>query len=239
MQTTSSPTSTRRSRRHKDWPVAVWLTVSAALILLGFWGAAQGSGSNDDEILYDPGLAVGGIVFYGLLIAISFAIARGFPSRNEALGFRRFRLRWVWISLAVVVATTIVAVAVEPFLHGGEDQGLGADSWQPEHAGAFALNVGVLVLLGPFAEELFFRGLGVRVLMVFGGLVAILVTGVVFGLVHGLLGALPPLVLFGIGLAWVRLRSASVWPSFIGHALYNGLGILLLVLAWATDTPVN
>jgi uncharacterized protein len=239
MQTTSSPTSTRRSRRRKDWPVAVWLTVSAALILLGFWGATQGSGSNDDEILYDPGLAVSGIVFYGLLIAISFAIARGFPSRNEALGFRRFRLRWVWISLAVVVATTIVAVAVEPFLHGGEDQGLGADSWQPEHAGAFALNVGVLVLLGPFAEELFFRGLGVRVLMVFGGLVAILVTGVIFGLVHGLLGALPPLVLFGIGLAWVRLRSASVWPSFIGHALYNGLGILLLVLAWATDTPVN
>jgi uncharacterized protein len=239
MQTTSSPTSTRRSRRRKDWPVGVWLTVSAALILLGFWGATQGSGSNDDEILYDPGLAVSGIVFYGLLIAISFAIARGFPSRNEALGFRRFRLRWVWISLAVVVATTIVAVAVEPFLHGGEDQGLGADSWQPEHAGAFALNVGVLVLLGPFAEELFFRGLGVRVLMVFGGLVAILVTGVIFGLVHGLLGALPPLVLFGIGLAWVRLRSASVWPSFIGHALYNGLGILLLVLAWATDTPVN
>jgi uncharacterized protein len=239
MQTTSSPTSIRRSRRRKDWPVAVWLTVSAALILLGFWGATQGAGSNDDEILYDPGLAVSGIVFYGLLIAISFVIARGFPSRNEALGFRRFRLRWVWISLAVVVATTIVAVAVEPFLHGGEDQGLGADSWQPEHAGAFALNVGVLVLLGPFAEELFFRGLGVRVLMVFGGLVAILVTGVVFGLVHGLLGALPPLVLFGIGLAWVRLRSASVWPSFIGHALYNGLGILLLVLAWATDTQVN
>jgi hypothetical protein len=74
--------------------------------------------------------------------------------------------------------------------------------------------------------------------MVFGGLAAILATGVVFGLVHGILGALPPLVLFGIGLAWVRLRSASVWPSFIGHAAYNGLGVLLLVLSWATNTNV-
>jgi uncharacterized protein len=239
MQTTSSPTSTRRSRKRKGWPIAVWLTVSGALILLAFWGAGQSSGSSDDEILYDPDLAIGGVIFYGLLIAISFAIAHGFPNRNDALGFRRFRMRWVWISLAVVVATTIVAVAVEPFLHGGEDQGLGADSWQPEHAGAFALNVGVLVLLGPFAEELFFRGLGVRVLMVFGAMAAVLFTGIVFGLVHGILGALPPLVLFGIGLAWVRFRSASVWPGFIGHALYNGLGILLLVLAWATDTPVN
>ena len=159
--------------------------------------------------------------------------ARLSPAGVEALGFRRFRLRWLWISFAVVVATTIVAVAVEPFLHGGEDQGLGADRWQPEHAGAFAANVVVLVLLGPFAEELFFRGLGVRVLMLYGGLVAILVTGVIFGLVHGLLGALPPLVLFGIGLAWVRLRSASVWPAFIGHAAYNGLGILVLVLSWS------
>ena len=118
-------------------------------------------------------------------------------------------MRWVWISLVVVVGTPIVAVAIEPFLHGGEEQGLGADRWEPEHAGAFAANVVVLVLVGPFAEELFFRGLGVRALMVFGGLVAILTTGVIFGLVHGILGALPPLVLFGIGLAWVRLRSAQ------------------------------
>ena len=134
---------------------------------------------------------------------------------------------------AVVVATTIVAVAVEPFLHGGEEQGLGADRWQPDDAGAFAANVVVLVLLGPFAEEVFFRGLGVRVLMLYGGFVAILATGVIFGLVHGLLGALPPLILFGIGLAWVQLRSASVWPAFIGHAAYNGLGILVLVLSWS------
>ena len=91
----------------------------------------------------------------------------------------------------------------------------------------------MLVLLGPFAEELFFRGLGVRVLMLYGGLVSILVTGAMFGLVHGILGALPPLVLFGIGLAWVRLRSASVWPAYIGHALYNGIGVLCLAISWA------
>jgi membrane protease YdiL (CAAX protease family) len=238
MQTTSSPTSTRRSSRHKTWPALVWLAVSALLVLVAFWGAGQGSGAGDDDILYDPDLAIGGFVFYGILVGASFLIAGGFPRRREALGFRRFRLRWVWVSLAVVVATTVVAIATEPFLHGAEEQGLGADRWEPEHAGAFAANVVVLVLLGPFAEELFFRGLGVRALMVFGGLAAILATGVVFGLVHGILGALPPLVLFGIGLAWVRLRSASVWPSFIGHAAYNGLGVLLLVLSWATNTNV-
>jgi hypothetical protein len=225
--------------RHKAWPAVVWLVVSGALVFLAFLGASQGTGSQDENILFDADLAIGGVVFYGILIGVSFAIASAYPRRRAALGFHRFRWRWVWISFAVVVVTTIVAVAVEPFLHGGEDQGLGADSWQPEHAAAFAANVAVLVLLGPFAEELFFRGLGVRVLVRYGGLLAILVTGVIFGLVHGLLGALPPLVLFGIGLAWVRLRSASVWPAFIGHAAYNGLGILVLAISWAVETPAT
>jgi uncharacterized protein len=232
MPTTSSPISTRRLHRHKTWPAGVWLAVSGLLVLLGFVGASQSSDSTGDDILYDADLAIGGVVFYGLMIAVSLAVARAYPRPFDALGFRPFRRRWVWLALAVVAGAAVVAVAVEPFLHGGEDQGLRADRWEPEHAEAFAANVVVLVLLGPFAEELFFRGLGVRVLAQYGGLVAILVTGVVFGLVHGLLGALPPLVLFGIGLAWVRLRSASVWPTFLGHATYNGFGVLVLVLSW-------
>jgi hypothetical protein len=215
--------------RHKTWPAVAWLALSSLLVLIAF----AGSSSSDREILYEFELAIFGAIFYGLMILISFLIARAYPRPADALGLRRFRLRWLWISFAVVVATTIVAVAVEPFLHGGEDQGFAVDHWEPQHAGAFAANVVVLILLGPFAEELFFRGLGVRALMLYGGVMAVLVTGVIFGLVHGVLGALPPLVLFGIGLAWVRLRSASIWPSFIGHATYNGLGVLVLVISWS------
>jgi uncharacterized protein len=229
MPTTSWPTSIRRLHRHKTWPAVAWLALSSLLVLIAF----AGSSSSDREILYDFELAIFGAIFYGLMILISFLIARAYPRPADALGFRRFRLRWLWISLAVVLATTIVAVAVEPFLHGGEDQGFAVDHWEPQHAGAFAANVVVLILLGPFAEELFFRGLGVRALMLYGGVMAVLVSGVIFGLVHGVLGALPPLVLFGIGLAWVRLRSASIWPSFIGHATYNGLGVLVLVISWS------
>jgi membrane protease YdiL (CAAX protease family) len=237
MQTTSSPTSTRRSRTRSPVPLAIWLTISAGLIALAFW--AQEQDGTTEDALYDVDLAVNGLFFYGIVVAASFLLALAYRRPLRALGFRRFRLRWLWISFGIVVLTIIVALALEPVLHGGERQGLAPDEWQPEHATAFALNSTVVVLLAPFAEELFFRGLGVRVLAVFGGLAAILVSGVVFGLVHGILGALPPLALFGVGLAWVRLRSASVWPSFIAHAAYNGLGILVLLIAWATDTPAS
>jgi len=208
------------------------------LALGAFLAESQASDAARDDILYDPGLAFSAGVLYGVLIAISLLVSLAYPTQMKGLGFRRFRLRWVWISFAIVVGTTIVAVAVEPYLHGGEDQGFRADQWEPDHAEAFAANAFVLVLLGPFAEELFFRGLGVRVFVRYGGLLAILVTGIVFGLVHGILGALPPLVLFGIGFAWVRLRSASIWPSFIGHAAYNGLGLSVLVISWLVDAPV-
>ena len=237
MQTTSSPTSTRRSRARNPVPLAIWLAISAGLIAAAFW--AQSQDGTTEDALYDVDLAVNGLFFYGIVMAASFLVALAYRRPLRALGFRRFRLRWLWISFGVVVLTIVVALVLEPVLHGGEQQGLAPDEWQPEHAAAFALNSAVVVLLAPFAEELFFRGLGVRVLAVFGGLAAILVSGLVFGLVHGILGALPPLALFGVGLAWVRLRSASVWPSFIAHAAYNGLGILVLIVVWSTDTPTG
>ena len=235
MRTTSSRTSTRRSRRRNPAPLAIWLTISAGLIALAFW--AQSEDGMTEDALYDVDLAINGLFFYGIVIAASLLIALAYDRPLRALGFRRFRLRWLWISFGIVVLTIVVALVLEPVLHGGEQQGLAPDEWQPEHATAFALNSAVVVLLAPFAEELFFRGLGVRALAVFGGLAAILISGVVFGLVHGILGALPPLALFGVGLAWVRLRSASVWPSFIAHAAYNALGILVLLIVWAADTP--
>src|SRR5918995_6415624 len=235
MRTTSSPTSTRRSRRRNAVPLAIWLTVSAGLLALAF--LAQAADGTTEDALYDVDLAINGLFFYGVVIGASLLVALAYRRPLRALGFRRFRLRWLWIAFGIVVLTIVVALGLEPVLHGGEQQGLAPDEWQPEHATAFALNTAVVVLLGPFAEELFFRGLGVRVLAVFGGLAAVLVSGVVFGLVHGILGALPPLALFGVGLAWVRLRSASVWPSFIAHAAYNGLGIVVLLIVWATDTP--
>ena len=87
-----------------------------------------------------------------------------------------------------------------------------------------------MVGLAPFAEELFYRGLGVTALRVLGAPIAIVGSGLAFGLAHGLLVALPPLVIFGIALAYVRLRYQSVVPAMLAHATYNALGLGLAFL---------
>ena len=232
MPTTSSPTSSRRSRTHNGKAAAIWLGVCGFLIASAFYLAGLET-EDEGEVLYDGGLAVAGAIQYAIIVLIAVGIARMFPNPMNALGLRRFHTRWVWISLVVVLATLAVGIALEPILHGGEEQGLAPDEWQPEHATAFVVNSAMIVLVAPFVEELFFRGIGVRALTVFGTMIAIALSGIVFGAVHGVLGALPPLALFGIGLAWIRVRSGSIWPGFIAHAAYNGIGVAFLVLSWA------
>jgi membrane protease YdiL (CAAX protease family) len=232
MPTTSSPTSSRRSRTHNGKAAAIWLGVCGFLIASAFYLASLET-EDDSEALYDGGLAVAGAIQYAIIVLIAVGIARLFPNPMNALGLRRFHTRWLWISFVVVLATLAVGIALEPVLHGGEEQGLAPDEWQPDHATAFVVNSAMIVLVAPFVEELFFRGIGVRALTVFGTMAAIVLSGIVFGAVHGVLGALPPLALFGIGLAWIRVRSASIWPGFIAHAAYNGIGIAFLVLSWA------
>jgi uncharacterized protein len=232
MPTTSSPTSRRRSRTHNGKAAAIWLGVCGFLVGSAFY---LQSVETDEAIepLYDAGLAVAGVIQYTILVLIAVGLARMFPRPADALGLRPFRSRWVWISFVVVAATLAVGIALEPILHGGEEQGLAPDEWKSEHAAAFAVNTAMIVLVAPFVEELFFRGIGVRALTYFGAPAAILLTGIVFAGVHGVVGALIPLALFGIGLAWIRVRSASIWPGFIAHATYNGIGVALLALSWA------
>ena len=232
MPTTSSPTSSRRSRTHNGKAAAIWLGVCGFLILSAFYIASLET-EEDSEALYDSALFTAGLIQYTVLVLIAVGIARLFPSPTNALGLRRFHWRWVWISFVVVFLTLAVGIALEPILHGGEEQGLAPDEWQAEHATAFALNTAMIVLVAPFVEELFFRGIGVRALTIYGATASILLTGLVFGAVHGVLGALPPLALFGIGLAWIRVRSASIWPGFIAHACYNGIGVVFLAISWA------
>jgi membrane protease YdiL (CAAX protease family) len=226
METTSSPTSERPSNGFSVRALSAWLVVVAIQVGLAFW--SQTLEGSDTEPLYEYDLAIGSFIAYGILIGISLWIASAYQDRAEALGLRPYAWRWLGIAVGVVIVSIILAAALEPLLHAGEEQGLSPDEWRPERANAFLLNSIVLVTLTPFAEELFFRGLGVRVLGFLGSTGAMVGTALAFGLAHGLLVALPALVVLGLGLAWVRIRAESVWPGVIAHAAYNGVALAIL-----------
>ncbi len=87
-----------------------------------------------------------------------------------------------------------------------------------------------LVVLAPLGEELLFRGAIVDGLAVRRGpAAAMVVSGVLFGLIHLTPWQGAPIIVIGVVLAWWRLATGSVWLCIYGHAINNGLVFLASV----------
>jgi membrane protease YdiL (CAAX protease family) len=130
----------------------------------------------------------------------------------------------------LVVGVLILSAILDPILHPGKEQGLVPTRWQPSHAGAYAANAVVVILVAPVVEELIFRGMGYSLLERYGRPLAVAVVGIAFGLAHGLVDALPLLVALGAGLAWLRSKTGSVYPGMATHAIFNGIAVLSVVV---------
>jgi membrane protease YdiL (CAAX protease family) len=100
-----------------------------------------------------------------------------------------------------------------------------------------ALRVSLVMIvasLGPLVEELLFRGLLLSALLRRMKVAwAVSASALLFALIHlpGLQWhgyALPALALLAAALAWLRLRSGSLWPSVLAHSVNN----LLAVAVW-------
>ncbi len=226
--TISSPTSSEPSPAPRRRAALVaWLAIAFAQASLAYFARYTGDAADASDAVYYYETAFGVGFVYLLVVGLTVLIARLLHDWSAALGLRAFRQRWVWAALGVVVLAALGTVVIGQLsgVSAGEEQGALPETWRPDRVGAVAANAAVIVVVGPFAEELFFRGLGVPALTVLGTSTAVLISGLMFGLAHGLVVGLVPLVLFGVGLAWVRLRSGSVWPGFVAHALYNALAL--------------
>jgi hypothetical protein len=209
--------------------LVAWLVVVGVFIAIAYAGRAAG-GKPDADVLYQYDTAVGILIQSAIVLAIVLWITRG-PMQRDLLALRAPR-SWAgaigW-SIALVVAILVVIPILESQLHGGEEQGLAPDGWDPDRAQAYIVNAVMIAGVTPVVEELMFRGAGYSLLARFGQVVAILVVGVSFGLVHGLVYGLAALTVFGIGLAWLRAKTESVYPCIAIHCLFNTVALVVAV----------
>ena len=98
------------------------------------------------------------------------------------------------------------------------------------HGAGVALLVAVVVVGAPVVEELFFRGLLLRALAGrIGRPGAVGVSAVLFGLVHFEPLQLPVLVLFGVVLGLLAVRTGRLGPSICAHAAFNAVAVYSLL----------
>lgn len=91
-----------------------------------------------------------------------------------------------------------------------------------------------LVFIGPFSEEVVFR-MGIQHHLIRHRVrpwTAILLTAVIFGIIHGNPAQIPGAVAFGIVLGWLYWRSGSIWLSVAAHVFNNLLSVLI---SWTTS----
>lgn len=212
---------------HPRRAIVAWLGFTGLLTFIAFALGGSSETSGDEPLVYSYDLTSAAIALDIILISAAVGIAYLYWDRDlwNTFGFRSFTWRDLRLAGVVTVASLVVAAVLEPFLHAGDEQGITASTWDPTRVTPFVINAILIVALAPFAEELLFRGVGVQVLAVLGAPIAIIGSGVMFGLIHGIAAALPPLIIFGIGLAYVRWRTHSVFPAMVAHGTFNGIGL--------------
>jgi len=211
--------------------LAGWFLLVGVVSAISYAGRFAG-GKPPKNALYEYSTAASELILFAIILAFVFLIARGLPKRDAfALRAPRSWGQAIGLGVGVLFVVAIANAVFNPLLHGGREQGLTPSGWEPKHAAAFALNMLAFSVIGPIAEELTFRGLGFYLLESFVGPTAtILVLGIMFGLWHGLIEALPVLVVFGLCLAYLRARTDSIFPGMILHAAFNGAALLFAVL---------
>jgi len=204
----------------------------------------------EDYMLSKPIVTIGStMAIYALLLFflyVTLALLRGQPFW-QTLGWRKLPLRsdglprhpliyfftGCGLSLLVFVLTSVIQTP---------------ENTPIEQVFKFKqtamLFVATAVLVAPLAEETIFRGyLYPMFARWFGVLPSIVVTGVLFGLMHGpQLGGAKSLIavmsLVGIVFTLVRARTGSVFASYLMHLGYNSLIGASLILATHGFTQV-
>ena len=211
------------------WRLISWLIFVLALASLSYASRLSG-GEPPEDLAYRYSSSIAAIVQYGLMLGILLLIARGLPLR-EAFALQRPASwpRAVGYLAVALIAIWLASAALSPFLDANDEQGFVPDTWDSSRFGAFAAFFVSVAVVAPIVEELTYRGLGFYLLSPYGTLTAIVATGVLFGTAHGLLVALPILVVFGLAVGWVRAKTESVYPSMILHGIFNGVALIVSV----------
>jgi membrane protease YdiL (CAAX protease family) len=156
------------------------------------------------------------------------------------------RFRWIdlWGLVIGVGAQYAIALLYWPFQHDIHNfNAPGQKLTGGAHGVGIAVVVVATVVVVPFMEELFFRGLLFKALARLfaplgpgitsgrgvGVVLAVIVDGLLFGLAHGEWVQLAGLALFGAALAAISYRTGRLGMNMMAHAAFNLVAVVTIL----------
>lgn len=226
----------------------VWLGLVVVVMTVALAAKGAGSQSLPGDI---QALANTPMFFYGISASLYLVLGVYFwriarRVSDEALVARFRPLPWQ-IFLGTLLAGAVCAIVVPLATYYLTQHDVAVQSTKaelrmlPRNSAEWLAAVAVIGGIGPLVEELFFRGILLGWLKrKMPLLLAVVVSGVIFGLIHlnfishaGLGGwyITGVVSLFGILAAVIAVKTGSLWASFGLHAAYNATLISLPMLA--------
>ncbi len=230
------PTETERSPGHISVPWGITdALIGFAIVACGSLGSLLFLGLILGSLERQAGGVTTAVLFllHVLMVAAVWLLAVRWRGASLAsLGLGTANLRWPvivgWAALALTVSI-LAGIAYQ-----GIVSGLGIESLEPSpiperllgEGIVRTLTVGILVVVGPLAEEVFFRGFLLPAFVQgIGMLPGLIVSSAIFALAHGDLTVILPTFASGAILSWLYLRTRSIWPGFLAHAGQNSLAV--------------
>lgn len=158
-------------------------------------------------------------------VAFTYLKLRGRKVNLRLLGYRRTALGHAILLVAgVLVGSFIVQAVYVQFVMPQQEE---VTSMFGTSAVGFVLAMTIVAILTPFVEETFFRGIIHRGLdQRFGFVPGGLLSAAIFTLAHWSPTVYVPIFVLGFGFAALASRTQSLWPSIVGHFLWNTLGVV-------------
>jgi len=152
----------------------------------------------------------------------------------RALGFRSFPVRrGLTLTAIVVLGGLLISILYDILMTSLWEEPTSSVTLEFTDSGLGLATIAVLaVVVAPVAEEVFFRGflfsgIGKRYGYGWGAIVSALL----FSLAHVMQpGAFLPIFLLGLLLAWLYMRTSSIWACITAHFAYNSIALLFMIL---------
>lgn len=186
-----------------------------------------------DQYLLPEGLTVINALLYILYIAAP-ALLVGFIARRDLRPFSYHKrvapsvaVPALMAAVGLMVLANLVASILATYMEAFGIPVPDTSSSMDRTALSLMVNLISTAVLPALLEEMVFRGYVLQALRTQGDGIAIVLSSLLFALLHGNLLQIPFAFILGLVMAYLVLQTGNIWLSVILHFITNGLSVVL------------
>ncbi len=209
------------------------IILSFSFVLLGVLTAIGYDYNKAVEIINEPAISQAQQIFFSIIVftAPFVLVCKLCRFRiSDLISFKKAE-KGLFLPLFLIGIGVCSLSNIASSVAGSIFEGMGVDynvnyGQNPNGFFGFLLSLIATVIVPSLVEEFACRGIVLGLLRKFGNSFAILVSAILFGLMHSNFEQIPFAMLIGLVLGFVTIKSGSIWCAVLIHAFNNSVSVV-------------